>query len=116
MFVFVFTLAVAIGRGIARPIVAVTRSMSALVEGDLNAPIPTDHRRDEIGTMVQTVLAFRESLIAAALHREQQTAAAEAAEGAKRSALIAMAEEIEAETGHALHPLTAPPPAITPTA
>jgi methyl-accepting chemotaxis protein len=50
------------GRRIARPIIAVTRSMQALVEGDLEAPVPTGKRRDEIGTMIRAIHAFRDSL------------------------------------------------------
>ena len=91
-----------IGRGIARPIIAVTRAMQALAQGDLDAPIPTDHRRDEIGTMVQTVRAFKESLGHGAQLRAAQVTAAADAEIAKRAALGAMADRIESESGQAV--------------
>jgi len=88
-----------VGRGIARPILAVTRAMEALVLGELDTTLPDDRRHDEIGTMARTLQAFRDSLVDTARLREEQAGAQVAAEAAKRAALTAMAEKIEAEAG-----------------
>jgi len=84
-----------VGHGIARPIIAVTRSMEALVKGDLGAEVPVDERRDEIGTMVRAVRAFRDSLAEGARMRDAQAAERERAAGEKQAALVRMAEQIE---------------------
>jgi methyl-accepting chemotaxis protein len=86
-----------LGRGIARPIVSVTRCMEALTRGDLAAQVPSDDRRDEIGTMMRTVQAFKDSLIESARLREEQSAASQRAAAERNAALAAMAEKIEAE-------------------
>ena len=68
------TLCWRIGRSITRPIVAVTRAMESLARGDLGTPVPIDRREDEIGTMIQTLRGFKESLIETErLRAEQQT-------------------------------------------
>ena len=84
-----------VGRGIARPIVTVTRAMQGLVAGDLDTPVPAGSRRDEVGTMILALRAFKESLLQAARLRREQVAAREKAEADKQRALVAMAEQIE---------------------
>ena len=91
-----------VGRGIARPIVALTRSMEALAKGDLNAPVPADVRRDELGTMVRAAQSFKDSLIQAERMREARAAAQIQAEADKRTALVDMAERIESQAGAAV--------------
>jgi len=87
-----------IGHGIARPIMAVTRSMKSLIQGDMDTVVPdAGRRRDEIGTMMGAVRTFRDSLIEAARMREAQAAAQAHAEVDKRAGMIGMAEQIEAE-------------------
>jgi methyl-accepting chemotaxis protein len=98
----VAALSTMIGRGIARPIIAVTRSMESLVRGDLAATVPTTDRRDEVGTMIAAVLAFRNSLIEEKRVREEQSAEREAAETRKHVALTEMANHIEAEASDAV--------------
>jgi methyl-accepting chemotaxis protein len=67
-------LAVLIGRGIARPILQITRAMHALAEGDLFVDfqnLPDLGRRDEIGQMTQALLVFvRNAQEAQSLHGE----------------------------------------------
>jgi methyl-accepting chemotaxis protein len=86
-----------IGRGIARPIISVTRSMEALINGNLATSIPESHRRDEIGTMVHAVRAFRDSLVEAERMRDAQTNERQRAEADKRAAMIGMADRIETD-------------------
>jgi methyl-accepting chemotaxis protein len=88
-------LSLVIGRGIARPIVAVTRSMEKLAAGDLHAALPVDERRDEIGTMMRAVKAFRDSLVDGMRLRDLQAGEREHAATDKQAALVKMAEQIE---------------------
>ena len=52
-----------IGRGIARPIVAMTRAMTALAGGDRMAAIPARDRADEVGDMARAVEVFRQNAV-----------------------------------------------------
>jgi methyl-accepting chemotaxis protein len=91
-----------VGRNIAGPIIRVTRSMDNLVRGDLSTSVPTDTRRDEIGTMIGVVAVLKESLLGAERQRQVQNAMRVEAEQEKRAALIAMADRIETEAGAAV--------------
>jgi methyl-accepting chemotaxis protein len=104
-----------VGRGIARPIVAVTRAMDALVKGDLDTPIPTDKRRDEIGTMIHVIGVLKESMLEAAQMRAEREAAREISEQEKSAALVAMAERIEADSGDAVGQISKHTTAMTET-
>ena len=105
-----------VGRGIARPIIVVTRLLEALVRGDLEAAVPADHRRDEIGTMMRAVRAFKESLIHAGALRAEQAAVRDQAEVEKRSALVSMADRIESEVHVAVQQIVDRTEAMTATA
>src|SRR5258707_9792421 len=59
------TLAVAIGRGIARPITQITRVMSQIANGTIDVAIPHVERRDEIGAMAGVVKAFKDKKLQA---------------------------------------------------
>ena len=69
-------LSLSIGRGIARPIIAVTRAMRTLSAGDLTTALPDHRRRDEIGVMLQTLAQFRDGM----RETEQLRAAQQAAQ------------------------------------
>ncbi|WP_349437592.1 HAMP domain-containing methyl-accepting chemotaxis protein [Pararhizobium sp. A13] len=53
-----------VGRSISKPIVATTRSMTGLADGDVTSGIPYVGRRDEIGEMAGAVEVFRQAAIA----------------------------------------------------
>ncbi len=90
-----------IGRGIARPIVAVTGAMEALVAGNLNVALPEDERTDEIGTMVRVVHQFKHSLAETGrLHAEQQLA--HDAAGQRARAIDALIAGFEAQVTSAV--------------
>ena len=95
-----------VGRGIARPIIAVTRSMEGLVQGNLDVAIPADDRHDEIGTMVQAVQAFKASLIQSRDLRQAQAASQAQAEADKQAALTSMADRIETDAGAAVQTIS----------
>jgi methyl-accepting chemotaxis protein len=52
-------LAIAAARAIARPVVALTATMRALADGELDRLVPAQARRDEIGAMAHAVDVFR---------------------------------------------------------
>ena len=47
-----------IARGISRPILAITRAMRDLADGDLKVNLPAHSGSDEVGQMVQAVAVF----------------------------------------------------------
>ncbi|MCJ8322612.1 MAG: CHASE3 domain-containing protein [Rhizobiales bacterium] len=53
-----------IGNGIANPIIAMTKAMKRLADGDNETEVPSVDRTDEIGSMAQAVLIFKEKGIA----------------------------------------------------
>ncbi len=79
------TLATVVGRGIARPIAAMTRAMRQLASGDTTTAIPSRANRDEIGEMAKAVQVFRDGMIESErLRAAQQEAAQTQLERAKR--------------------------------
>jgi methyl-accepting chemotaxis protein len=53
-----------VGRSISKPIIATTRSMTGLADGDVTSGIPYVGRKDEIGEMAGAVEVFRQAAIA----------------------------------------------------
>ncbi|ACA15088.1 methyl-accepting chemotaxis sensory transducer [Methylobacterium sp. 4-46] len=53
-----------VGRGVARPLAAMTGAMQRLASGDYAVVVPALARRDEIGAMARAVQVFREALVA----------------------------------------------------
>lgn len=114
--VIVGILCVLIGGSIARPIIRITRSMEGLVAGKLDTPVPADNRRDELGTLVKAVQAFKDSLIEAARIRDRQAEERTRAEEEKRGALTQMAEKIESEATGAVQQISERTTTMTATA
>ncbi|NRA89126.1 MAG: CHASE3 domain-containing protein, partial [Rhizobiales bacterium] len=52
-----------IGNSIANPIIAMTKAMKRLADGDSQTEVPSVGRSDEIGSMAQAVLIFKENAI-----------------------------------------------------
>ena len=75
-------------RSVARPIRSMTDSMNKLSAGDIDAEIPFQDRKDEVGRMAATVQIFKDGLIrAAGLEAEKEATTRRASAGA-----MAMAE------------------------
>ena len=91
-----------IGRGIARPVVAVTAAMEGLAAGRLDTPLPQDSRHDELGQMIRTLATFRNGLAEAETLREQQMHEREAAAEHRAAAMQAMADRIAADAADAV--------------
>jgi methyl-accepting chemotaxis protein len=84
-----------IGTGFARPVTALAAAMRRLAAGEPLPDVPGEARRDEIGRMAAAVAVFRDGLAEAAALRARQDAEREAAEAAKRQALLGMASRVE---------------------
>jgi methyl-accepting chemotaxis protein len=89
--------ALLIGRGISRPLVAITAIMNRLSSGDTAVTIPGGERKDELGTMAQAVDVFRRSMIETLTLREQQEADKQKGEIEKQALQRQMADRFEAD-------------------
>jgi methyl-accepting chemotaxis protein len=90
-------LAFLIGRGMSRPLAAITAVMNRLSSGNTSVTIPGGERKDELGTMAQAVDVFRRTMIESHDLREAQEAAKHKAEVEKKALQRQMADRFEAD-------------------
>jgi methyl-accepting chemotaxis protein len=90
-------LAFLLGRGLSRPLTAITAVMNRLSSGDTDVTIPGGDRKDELGTMAVAVDVFRKNMIEAGTMRDAQEAAKQQAELEKRALQRQMADRFEAD-------------------
>jgi methyl-accepting chemotaxis protein len=90
-------LAFLLGRGLSRPLAAITAVMNQLSSGDTAVTIPGGDRKDELGTMAVAVDVFRRNMIEALALRETQEAAKAQAELEKKALQRQMADRFEAD-------------------
>jgi methyl-accepting chemotaxis protein len=90
-------LALLLGRGMSRPLTAITAVMNRLSSGDTDVAIPGGERKDELGTMAGAVDVFRRNMIEARTLREAQEAAKQQGEIEKRALQRQMADRFEAD-------------------
>ena len=90
-------LAFLLGRGMSRPLIAITAVMNRLSSGDTDVTIPGGARGDELGTMALAVDVFRRNMIEAGTMRETQEAAKQQAEREKKALQRQMADRFEAD-------------------
>ncbi|WP_024511737.1 HAMP domain-containing methyl-accepting chemotaxis protein [Bradyrhizobium sp. ARR65] len=93
-------LALLLGRGISRPMIAMCQAMRELAGGNFDVVLPGLGRSDELGEMAGAVEEFKLQAIAkaerdAAVHEEQSKAAG----AARRAELIRFADQFEAAVG-----------------
>jgi methyl-accepting chemotaxis protein len=86
-----------LGRGLSRPLAAITAVMNRLSSGDTAVTIPGASRKDELGTMAATVDVFRRNMIEANSLRESQDAAKQQTEAEKKALQRQMADRFEAD-------------------
>jgi methyl-accepting chemotaxis protein len=86
-----------LGRGMSRPMTAITAVMNRLSSGDTDVVIPGGDRNDELGTMAGAVDVFRRSMIEADSLREAQEAAKHEADLEKKALQRQLADRFEAE-------------------
>jgi methyl-accepting chemotaxis protein len=90
-------LAFLIGRGMSRPLAAITAVMNRLSSGDTDVVIPGGDRKDELGTMAGAVDVFRRNMIESRQLREEQEAAKQRSELEKSALQRQMADRFEAD-------------------
>ena len=90
-------LAFLLGRGLSRPLTAITAVMNRLSGGDTEVTIPGGERKDELGTMAVAVDVFRRSMLEAGTMRAAQEAAKQQAEEEKKTLQRQMADRFEAD-------------------
>jgi methyl-accepting chemotaxis protein len=90
-------LALLLGRGLSRPLAAITAVMNRLSGGEIDVTIPGSERRDELGTMASAVDVFRRSMIEARAMREAQEASKHQTELEKKALQRQMADRFEAD-------------------
>ncbi len=84
-----------IGRSIARPVRQITQAMGEISEGRLDATIPAQQRKDEIGEMAAALSVFRDNLVRVrALETQERAAAAE--RSARAESMIAIVNDVGA--------------------
>jgi methyl-accepting chemotaxis protein len=90
-------LAFLLGRGLSRPLTAITAVMNRLSSGDTEVTIPGSERRDELGTMAVAVDVFRRNMIEATSLREAHEADKARTELEKQALQRQMADRFEAD-------------------
>jgi methyl-accepting chemotaxis protein len=90
-------LAFLLGRGLSRPLAAITAVMNRLSSGNTEVAIPGAERQDELGTMAVAVDVFRRNMIEARSLREAQEAAKAQAELEKKALQRQMADRFEVD-------------------
>ena len=90
-------LAFLLGRGMSRPLTAITDVMNRLSSGDTDVTIPGGNRKDELGSMAGAVDVFRRNMIEARTLRDAQEAAKLQTEEEKKTLQRQMADRFEAD-------------------
>jgi methyl-accepting chemotaxis protein len=89
----------AMGRGIARPITAMTAAMRRLAQGELDIAIPAKGRGDEIGAMAEAVDVFKANAIRVASLKEEEGRKEAARVAERRATRAALADQFEQTAG-----------------
>ncbi|ACB23761.1 methyl-accepting chemotaxis sensory transducer [Methylobacterium radiotolerans JCM 2831] len=92
-------LATLIGRGVARPIRALTDTMDGLAGGDLERAVPRSGGTEEIGRMAAAVQVFKDNLIRTRQLEAETARARASAEAQRRAGMRQMADGFEAAVG-----------------
>ena len=85
--------------GIARPIHAITGTMTRLAADDLSVAVPGVGRRDEVGAMADAVQVFRDKLARNQVLEAEAAEARAAVETQRRAAMHDLADRFEAAVG-----------------
>ncbi len=92
-------LAFLLGRGLSRPVVAMSTAMNQLAAGARDVAIPGAERRDEIGRMAASLVVFKNNLIEAERLRADREHLDIAAEAARKAEFARLAETFEQAMG-----------------
>ncbi|QPF94487.1 methyl-accepting chemotaxis protein [Bradyrhizobium commune] len=95
----VLVLTLLIVRRVTRPLTSVTRSLTALANGQSDVAIECEDRADEIGEIARTVAVFKSNSLERARMRSEQAAATAAAAEQRKSELRNFVEEFRGSVG-----------------
>ncbi len=87
---------------VTRPMAQLTAATETLSRHELNVAVPYGHRGDEVGMLARAVVVFQESLRRAEAERGMAAQARLTADDARNTALRAMANQVESESGAAV--------------
>jgi methyl-accepting chemotaxis protein len=99
--------AVALLRGVLRPLSALADATRKIGAGETLDGIPGAHRHDEVGAMARALTQWQEATARAVEAQAQGELIREQAETQRKSALIGMADKVEAETDAAMEQIGA---------
>jgi methyl-accepting chemotaxis protein len=89
----------AIGRSISNPVLALTKAMSTLADGDTSGEVPSTNDGGEIGSMARTVLVFQSGQREIEQMRAERAEADQRAAEEKREAMHELADQFDAKIG-----------------
>jgi methyl-accepting chemotaxis protein len=92
---FGLVLALVTGRGLSRPIIAMTAAMQKLAGGDKTVAIPATGRRDEIGQMAEAVEVFKQNALAVEQLQAERLAQERQASEERRVTRAKLADDLE---------------------
>ncbi|TYO67816.1 HAMP domain-containing protein [Bradyrhizobium hipponense] len=95
----VLVLTMLVVRRITRPLTSVTRSLTALADGQNDVANNCEERADEIGEIARTVAVFKSNSLERARLRSEQAAASAAAAEQRKSELRNFVEEFRGSVG-----------------
>ncbi len=78
-----------------RPLRALTTIMLRLSKGELNTAVPSPSGAQEVADIIRAVQIFKDNAVETAQLRRQQADSAQLAEREKKTAMIALADEVE---------------------
>jgi methyl-accepting chemotaxis protein len=96
-----------IGRGISRPVKAMTGAMTTLANGDLSVEVPARERGDELGEMAKAVQVFKDSMSETERLRAAQEQQKAQAEAERREAMQELAQRFETSVGGVVEAVSA---------
>jgi methyl-accepting chemotaxis protein len=92
-------LALMLGRGLSRPLTAITATMNYLSTGHTEVTIPGSERSDELGTIAKAVLVFKDSMIETERLKVEQELRKQRAAEERRAAVLDLAARFESNIG-----------------
>ncbi|SDD76432.1 methyl-accepting chemotaxis protein [Rhodospira trueperi] len=94
--------ALVIIRGITRPLLNLTKTMTALARGELEAIVPDQNRHDEVGEMAHAVQVFKENAQEVQRLQTEQTTQARRNERRVKGEMLALTNALDEEVRSAI--------------
>jgi len=91
--------ALALGRGLVRPLEAICGVMDGLAKGDLTVEVPFVDHRNEIGHIARSLAIFKQRLVGAERLRTEREEATASAMAERKAAMGLIASEFEKSVG-----------------